>query len=319
MGVRTRRIAAAVIVAALVVFILATRGIDPPKPNPPGTFSFAVLGDAPYYFWEEIKFRRVLRELNANDLAWAIHVGDIFWRPCTDGHYRQALGWLNSLRHPVIYTPGDNETFDCWEPRSGGYAPQERFARIRQVFFANPTRSLGQTPMPLVSQGGEFVENARWARDGIVFATADIIGSRNGMNAFPARTAADDAAVRRRSVAAAAWVREAFAEAARANASAVVIGFHANPHLDQPATSRQEYEPFIAALEDEAGRFGRPVLLVHGDGHDYIVDHPLAQRNVTRMQVPGSPLVGWVRVVVRPGAANPFAFEEHVVPAWKYW
>ncbi len=55
-----RRIVVAVIAAALIAFILTTRGIEPSKPNPPGTFSFAVLGDAPYDWWAEIKFRRVL-------------------------------------------------------------------------------------------------------------------------------------------------------------------------------------------------------------------------------------------------------------------
>jgi hypothetical protein len=312
-----RRIAAVAVIAALVIFILATRPIDPPKPNPPGTFSFAVLGDAPYYVWEEIRFRRVLKELDANDLAWVVHVGDIFWRPCTDAHYRKALGRFNSLRHPVIYTPGDNETYDCWEPRSGRFAPQERVRRLREIFFTgNPAK------MPVVAQRGEFVENARWTRDGIVFATAHVIGSKNGLAPFPARTAADDVASRRRTEAAAAWVRETFAEAKRTNASAVVIAFHANPALEKPATDdfRRAFEPFIAAIESEAAAFPRPVLLLNGDDHDYIVDHPLACcANVTRMQVPGSPLVGWVRVVVRPGAANPWAFEEHVVPRWKYW
>ncbi|MEK6372686.1 MAG: metallophosphoesterase [Acidobacteriota bacterium] len=314
---RTRRIGCAAIVAALVIFILITRGIDPPKPNPPGTFSFAVLGDAPYYFWEEIRFRRVLKELNANDLAWAIHVGDIFWRPCTDDHYRKALARFNSLRHPVIYTPGDNETYDCWEAGSGGYAPQERVRRVREIFFTgNAAR------MPVVAQRVEFVENARWMHGGVVFATAHVIGSRNGMNPFPARTPADDAASRRRSVAAAAWVREAFAEARKTNAPAVVLAFHANPAFEKPAIDdyRRAYEPFIAAIESEAAAFVRPVLLLNGDDHEYLVDHPLSCcANVTRMQVPGSPLVGWVRVVVRPGAANPFAFEEYVVPQWKYW
>jgi hypothetical protein len=37
------------------------------------------------------------------------------------------------------------------------------------------------------------------------------------------------------------------------------------------------------------------------------------------MQVPGSPLVAWVRVVVDPRARDPFSFDEHVVPRWKYW
>jgi hypothetical protein len=71
-------------------------------------------------------------------------------------------------------------------------------------------------------------------------------------------------------------------------------------------------------------RFRRPVLAMHGDNHDYIVDRPLSRRgqrleNFSRLQVPGSPDVGWVRVIVNPGAADPFSFEKHVVPRWKYW
>jgi hypothetical protein len=35
--------------------------------------------------------------------------------------------------------------------------------------------------------------------------------------------------------------------------------------------------------------------------------------------VPGSPSVGWVRVVVTPGVQPSFTFEPRVVPGWKYW
>jgi hypothetical protein len=76
----------------------------------------------------------------------------------------------------------------------------------------------------------------------------------------------------------------------------------------------------------QAERFGGPILLVHGDQHEYLVDRPLVRRttgqrldNVTRLQVPGSPHVGWVRVIVRPGAEEPFLFESRIVPRWKYW
>jgi hypothetical protein len=317
---RFGRIGCAAIVIAVAVFLFIKRGPEPPKPNPPGTWSFAVLGDAPYYAWEEVQYPLVLKELSSNDLAFVIHIGDIWWRPCTDDHYRQALGWFDAMGHPVIYTPGDNETFDCWEPGSGGYAPQERWAALRRIFFSHPTQSLGPTRIPLTTQGGEFVENARWTRDGIVFATVDLIGTRNGMRKFPARTPADDAAARRRTEAAAAWTRDAFAEAARTNARAVVVGFQANMGLENPRDDyRNAFEPFLTTVEQEAARFERPVLLVHGDGHVYIVDHPLRAKNLTRMQVPGSPLVGWVRVTVRNDATNPFAFEEHVMPRWKYF
>ena len=314
---RLRRIGCAAIVITLVVFVFATRGPERPKPNPHGTWSFAVLGDAPYFWWEERKYPRVLQELRANDLAFVVHVGDIWWHPCTDEHYRQARGWFDAMGHPVIYTPGDNETSDCWE---SGFAPLDRWAALRRIFFADPAHSLGAQKIPLVSQGGEFVENQRWSRDGIVFATVDIVGSANGMESFPARTPADDAAVRRRTEAAAAWTREAFAEAARTGARAVVIGFQANMHTEKRNPKyTPAFEPFLSTVEQEAARFGRPVLLVHGDGHIYIVDHPLRPRNLTRMQVPGSPLVGWVRVFVSGDAKNPFAFEEHVVPRWKYY
>lgn len=276
------------------------------------------MGDAPYYVWEQWKWRLVLEELRANDLDFVIHVGDIFWRPCSDEHYRWVLERLNALPHPVVYTPGDNETFDCWEPQSGGYTPQSRFERVREIFFADPSHSLGGERIAVAHQSGEFIENARWSRNGIVFATADVIGSFNGMKTYPARTPEDDAISRRRTEAAAVWVKETFAEAT--NAPAVVIAFHANMYSETRNEHTKVWEPFLTTLEDEAARFAKPVLVVHGDGHDYIVDRPFRARNITRMQAPGSPLVGWVRVVVRRrGAAPAFTFEPQVVPRWKYF
>jgi hypothetical protein len=89
---------------------------------------------------------------------------------------------------------------------------------------------------------------------------------------------------------------------------------------------RQAFEPFITALEAEVEQFAKPVLALHGDGHDYTVDHPLLRRttllrleNFARLQVPGSPRVGWVRVLVKPGARDPFTFEQHTLPRWKFW
>lgn len=327
---RTWLVAVAIGLAALWFF---TRHSPAPRPNEPGTFSFAALGDAPYYAWEDIKFRRVLRELDAHDLAWVLHIGDIFWRPCTDERYRRSRDWFNGLRHPVIYTPGDNEWTDCWEAGSGGFAPRERLDRLRQIFFQAPRLSLGGRRLAVASQAdrppfSEFVENTRWTHAGLVFATVHLVGSDNGLRVFPARTAEDVAEVRRRSEAAAAWLHETFAEAKSAHASAVVIGLHGNPSFERSAEDRerQTYEPFMTALEEEVASFEGPVLAVHGDNHVYTVDHPLVQRTTgrrldqfTRLQVPGSPEVGWVRVVVRPGADATFSFTEHIVPWWKYW
>jgi len=126
----------------LVVAFFLTRGLDPPTPNPRGSFSFAVMGDAPYFWWEALRFRLVLEDLDAHDLTSVISIGDIVWRPCSDEMYRRTREQFNGLRHPVVYTPGDTEWFDCWEPASGGFLPQERLVRLREIFFNPPTQSL---------------------------------------------------------------------------------------------------------------------------------------------------------------------------------
>jgi hypothetical protein len=268
--------------------------------------------------------------MDAHDLSWVVHVGDIFESPCTDDQYRSALGRFNGLRHPVVYTPGDNEWADCWLPGSGSFAPRERLASLRRIFFADPHRSLGGRRVPLKTQAdhrefSEFVENVRWSHAGVTFATVHLLGSRNGRRPFPTRTAADDEEAQRRTEAAAAWLRESFAEATAARAPAVVLAFHGTLGLGQPLEARLAYEPFAAALEEEVERFAKPVLAVHGDAHTLTVDYPLVRRttgrwlaNLMRLEVPGSPKVGWVRVVVTPGATQPFTFQPLIVPGWRF-
>jgi hypothetical protein len=328
-----RRWIALVVMAMLAVAVWLTSGPPSPATTAPGTFAFAALGDAPYYWWEDLKFRQVKQDLNQHDLTFVIHIGDVFWRPCTDRHYQSVLDEFNQLRYPVIYTPGDNEWTDCWERPSGGFAPLERLASLRKIFFANPAESAGGRRLPLETQStrpdfAEFVENARWSHAGVTFATVHLVGSSNAQKAFPDRKPEDDEAVVRRTKAAAAWLTETFAAATAGGAPAIVIAFHGAPGFNLPADNRhrQSFEPFLDALEVETERFGRPVFVIHGDDHHYTVDQPLRRRttgqplaNLTRLMVPGSPAVGWVRVVVTPGATTTFSPAARVVPQWKYW
>jgi hypothetical protein len=319
----------AVVLAVLVVVALLARPLPPVRAEAPGSFSFAVLGDAPYSSTDKRQYPLVMQDLNAHQLALIIHVGDIMAEHCTDARYQRTLEWWSVLRHPLVYTPGDNEWTDCRDP----FAPLERLAHLRRMFFPDPARSLGGRPLPLVSQAAnpafaEFVENARWSHQGIVFVTVHVVGSSNGRVAFPGRTAADDQAVIRRTEAAAAWLRDSFAEATARRAPAVVVAFQAFPFFERAAADprRRNFEPFILTLEEEVERFGGPVLAVHGDYHEYLVDQPLVRRttgrrlaNFTRLQVPGSPRVGWVRVVATLGAPPSFRFESRVVSRWRFW
>ena len=174
----------------------------------------------------------------------------------------------------------------------------------------------------------EFVENARWTDLGIVFATVHLVGSQNGLEEFYGRRVRNDAEVTRRTEAAAAWITEAFSYADSIDARAVVIGTHAD--LDFGFTDegkyRQGFEPFLETLERVVEQFQRPVLLIHGDSHDYIVDNPLVQRNtgqalrnLTRLQVIGSGDVGWVEVTVDTTTTDLFSFNLHQVSKWIFW
>ena len=63
------------------------------------------------------------------------------------------------------------------------------------------------------------------------------------------------------------------------------------------------------ALAEGSRRFGRPVLLLHGDSHFFLEDRPEPEApNLVRVMVPGARDVRAVRVAVDPAAAEPFRF-----------
>lgn len=313
----------------VLIVLLGLVACSDPSDDGPALFRFAVFGDGPYYGIEMGRYRHVLRQIDEHDLAFLIHVGDILWYPCSEAAYRARRAGLDSLRHPVIYTPGDNEWTDCHEQRPGRYDPLDRLAVLRRVFFDRADRSLGREALPLTVQSadtayGEFVENARWIRDSVVFATLHVVGSRNGTDPFPGKTAASDDEAARRLAAAVAWSREAFAFATAMNARAVVLAMHADPDFERRYGDHEVYEPLFAVWAEGALAFGRPVLVIHGDSHEFIVDRPLvdpgtgrAIATVTRLETMGSPDIGWVEVVVDPTDPAMFRFTPRVAGRWR--
>jgi hypothetical protein len=66
-------------------------------------------------------------------------------------------------------------------------------------------------------------------------------------------------------------------------------------------------------IEDRATAFGRPVLLLQGDTHEYVEDTPFGGApNVTRIVVKGSadaPGEEWLKVSVDPRSSAFFSWE----------
>ena len=314
-------------VATLASLLAGCWSAAPPSGG--GAFRFAVFGDGPYHPIENGRARRVIEALNARPEAFVIHVGDIMWQRCTDRAYRERRALIETLEHPIVYTPGDNEWSDCVDLARED--PLERLASLRQVFFGDGTRSLGTLPLSLESQAleaesAEFVEHARWIYGGVLFATVHVIGGANGGRPFEGRNARHDAEVARRTRAAVDWLRESFTAAVATDAVAVVVAMHASL-LHPPGDPDQvALAPIHDALIALAQDFGRPVLLVHGDEHQYIVDRPFRDpasgapvANLERLMTFGSPAIGWVDVIVDPTLPEPFRFEPNVTPRWMWW
>lgn len=272
----------------------------------PESFSFALIGDAPYWPEEEARFVAMLGELDREELAFIAHVGDFKHgsSPCSDEVFAERRAWFAASRHAFIYLPGDNEWTDCWRPAAGGYDPLERLAKLRALFFAG-NASLGLNPLALERQSASaeppqhpYPEHVRWVVGEVLFAGFNVPGGGNNLARDPSEFHRRDAAVRE-------WLRQAFALARAKRLKAVVLLMQANPWAGSPR-QRAGYTGLLRVLTAETLEFDGQVLLVHGDTHRFRVDKPLLHPDTrepverfSRVEVFGSPDVNWVRVGVR--------------------
>ena len=256
------------------------------------SFTFAAIGDVPYGPHEE--FAALVDKINTQSLAFTIHVGDIKSGStvCSDETFTSVRQLFDRFDRALIYTPGDNEWTDCHRVNNGRYDPLERLEKIRQLFFAS-NESLGKQRLPLQTQSSQksftpFVENRRWSQGKVRFATLHLVGSNNNLQ--PGLPSSSEFAAREH--ANIAWLRETFAEAKANKDDAVVLAMQADTFFGEPRKG-SGFVRWNAALAQEVAAWGKPVLLIQGDTHQYLIDNPLKDAS-------GKPLRQLVRVVV-PG------------------
>ena len=295
---------------ALLLALLAAQA----QAQPAQRFSFAIIGDAPYSKLEEIAFARQLEELDQQELAFVVHIGDFKSgaSPCTDALFAQRLQQFQSVRHPFIFVPGDNEWTDC---HRRGADPLERLGKLRQMFYPDEY-SLGRRKLKLARQSddprfAEYRENVRWRIGAATFIGLNIPGSNNNLG----RTPQMDAEYARRSAANTAWLAQGFELAKQSGDVAVFIAIQADPDFDGSVWrwpgAPDGYAPLRRELLAHTLAFGKAVVLIHGDMHRYTVDHPLRDpasgrpiKRFTRIESFGSPLVDWIKVDVDTAAPD---------------
>jgi hypothetical protein len=286
------------------------------------SFSFMALGDLPYGPPEKADgpYRALIDRINTLDAKFSIHVGDFKSGSslCSDAEFARQLEHFQRFKGAVFYTPGDNEWTDCHRTNNGAYDPLERLAALRQRFY-KPGQSLGQQPLALQNQStalpahGRFVENQRWMHQGVVFATLHIVGSNNNLEGRH-RAAAQE--FFERDAANVAWIETTFEQARQQQARAVVLAFQAD--VFETKTVWEDFPSWSGfrtsigeTLLPLASRWGKPVLVVHGDSHQFKIDQPFQLdkkplSNITRLIVPGAADVRAVKVTVQGSA---FSFE----------
>jgi Calcineurin-like phosphoesterase len=294
----------------------------------------AIIGDTPYGDAQIADLPNLIAHINADAKVRAVvHVGDIKngSSRCDDSYYGFILDSFSSLQDPLLYTPGDNEWTDCHRANNGGYNPLERLDFLRDVFFADPGQSLGGRKQRLLTQAdvpahAEFVENQMWMESTVVFSLHHAVGSNNGFapwSGIPDQPAPRVAEVNRRIAAALDWIDRSFALATSQSANGVVLFHQAN--MWSAATAQDGFDEIAARIALRAAAFGKPVLLIEGDTHTYLVDHPftpgdprfgvyatVAAPNVTRIVVQGETSSEWLRLQVDPQGASLFSWERMI-------
>jgi hypothetical protein len=297
------------------------------------SLDLAVIGDVPYGDVARAQFPAFVDAINADPkVRIVVHIGDT--KSGSDLCSDEILGFVaeqfQRFADPLVYAIGDNEWTDCHRASNGAYNPLERLAKVRQLFFPTPGRTLGGRNMGVEAQAG-YPENQLWVQSRVTFAALHILGSNNGLepwfggNETPEQAAARQAEVAARIAANLEWLEHAFAVARGRGSVGIALFFQAdlwNP-FDRTAggISFSGHTDFVRRLAELATDFDGPVLLVSGDSHDYRLDEGVEwfslygatpQSNVTQIIVDRSleDDANWLRLHVDPRSPAVFSWEE---------
>ena len=249
-----------------------------PAPRP---VVLSVMGDVPYGFGDRVTLDEHIAELNAEARDdFVVHVGDI--KPgagaCIEQTYERVADQLGALQMPTFVLPGDNEWNDCSDVDAAWALWQEHLARFEERW----------PDAPVVDRQEGRAENFAWTERGVLFIGLALPGGLVWDSDAWAAILDDGAS----------WVEQRLAAT---EASAAVILAHAGPGDDRA--------PFFERFESAVSGYGRPVLLVHGDGHRFIDDQPWPATTARRIQVAQGGDERPLRLIVDPGGSTPFGVE----------
>ncbi len=255
--------------------------------NAAPALTFAAMGDVPYTDAEMVTLERQLKELPAT-ARWVVHVGDIKTGigPCGAQRFAQVAGILRASPKPLFLLPGDNEWNDCPQPEKAWMLWKEHFAKMDTHW---------KLPFAVQRQAGRE-ENVAFVQNGVLVMGITMVGGRVH-DAAQWRHFLDDGS---------RWVETQIE--AHPDVRCMVLLAHAFP-------SAQKHKVFAGRFEAAARQCAKPILYIHGDGHDWIEDRPFkAAPAVLRVQLTQGGLEDPLLVTVDPAAKEPFQLRRRMLP-----
>ncbi len=266
--------------AATVLVSAAEIAAEQPSP----LVRFSAMADFPYSPAEDrLLVRQIISLPTANDFV--IHLGDIKSgeAPCDEAAYIKIHRMLSRSKAPVFIVPGDNEWNDCADPAKAWKLWKKHFTGFDQRW---------KHRFPVFRQIGRK-ENFSFVHRTVLFVGLNIVGGRLH----------DPAEWKKRHAKNLDWTRRNL-ELFGPNISCLVLFAHAEPN--------KNHRDFFGPFDKAAAKFGKPVLVLHGDGHRWIHDRPFEAQNILRVQVDQGSVAPPLLVTITDDPKTPFVFDRRM-------
>ena len=242
---------------------------------------FYAMGDVPYVDAEDKLLPQQIAAIPP-DAQFLVHLGDIKdgATPCDEVIYEKVAGMLAKSNVPTFVIPGDNEWNDCQKPEQGWKYWQKYFRRFDQRWKHDFQ----------LSRSKQHDENFIFIHRQVLFVGLNLVGGR----------VHDPQEWKSRHRDNLNWTRAAILQHGKQVHAMVILG-HANPQMN--------HDDFFKPFVQEALKFTKPILYLHGDGHRWIHDRPWEAKNILRVQVDQGGKAPPLKITIRNDPQNPFQFD----------
>lgn len=231
----------------------------------PGAFDFAVIAHPSDASQKDDELRAAIEQADAHNLAFIVVNGiKATEEPCTDKLYLRRRALLQDAKNGLIVSLAASDWAEC-KAANGKSASIAKLNRLRELFFANDF-SMGDSKIPVMRQSliakyRDFVENARWEIDRMMFATVNIPANNNHYVLDAGRNSEfEDRLVANRE-----WLSRIFTSAARKKFAGIVLFCDGNPLAERNRVGQRDgYVETRRHIKALAAKFPGKVLLVHG-------------------------------------------------------